>query len=122
MKTTVRGSVPRLQFAEMARYVLGKDYELSLVLCGDTLATRINTEYRNKSYSPNVLSFELERTQGEIFINVRKAEREAQQYGVSAKKRLALLYVHGLFHLKGLAHGIHMESAEQRVLKKFGLD
>lgn len=105
----------------MARVVLGSSYQLSLVLCGDTLARRINIAYRKKSYYPNVLSFELDPKEGEIFLNIRKAEREARQYGVTLKQRVALLYVHGLFHLKGLAHGDAMEREELKVLKKFGL-
>ncbi len=105
----------------MARDVLGASYQLSLVICGDKLAQRINKEYRKKSYYPNVLSFELDTHEGEIFLNMRKAEREAKQLGVPLARRAALLYVHGLFHLKGLAHGDFMEKEEQRVLRKYGL-
>jgi len=121
IRTTIRGPVPRIAFEDLARAVLGPSYQLSLVLCGDRLAQRINIAYRKKSYYPNVLSFELDPKEGEIFLNVRKAEREARQYGVTLKQRIALLYVHGLFHLKGLAHGDAMESEELKVLKKFGL-
>lgn len=121
IRSTLRGPVPRLAFERIAREVLGSAYSLSLVLCGDTLARRINVRYRKKDYSPNVLSFELGRGEGEIFLNLRKAEREARQYDTSVQKRAALLYVHGLFHLKGLAHGEKMEKAEQTVLRKFGL-
>lgn len=113
--------MPRIAFEDMARTVLGPSYQLSLVLCGDTLAQRINIAYRKKHYYPNVLSFELDSKEGEIFLNIRKAEREARQYGVTQKQRIALLYVHGLFHLKGLTHGDAMERDESKVLKKFGL-
>lgn len=122
IRTTVRGSVPRISFDTIANEVLGKDYQLSLVICGDKLARRINIAYRKKTYSPNVLSFELTPQEGEIFLNIRKAEREAQQYGVPLKQRLALLYVHGLYHLKGFAHGEKMEKNEERTLRKFGLN
>jgi probable rRNA maturation factor len=121
IRTTIRGPVPRIAFEEIARSVLGSAYQLSLVLCGDKLSQRINIAYRKKSYYPNVLSFELDTNEGEIFLNIRKAEREARQFGVTVKQRVALLYVHGLFHLKGLAHGDAMEREEQKVLKKFGL-
>jgi probable rRNA maturation factor len=117
---TIRGRVPRIPYAEMARDVL-PGYHLSLVICGDKLAQRMNAEYRNKTYYPNVLSFPLSEDEGEIFLNVRKAEREARQYGVAAQRRIALLYVHGLFHLKGLDHGDKMEEEEQRILKKYRL-
>jgi probable rRNA maturation factor len=113
--------VPRFAFEEMATAVLGKNYQLSIVLCGDRLAQRLNKEHRKKTYYPNVLSFPIFPGEGEIFLNVRKAEREAKQFGVSAKQRIALLYVHGLFHLKGLDHGDRMEAEEQKILRKFAL-
>lgn len=121
IRTTIRGPVPRIPFERMAQDVLGARYELSLVICGDRLAQRINKEYRKKDYYPNVLSFELGEAEGEIFLNVRKAAREARQLGIPLSKRIALLYVHGLFHLRGMDHSDAMEHAEQKVLKKYGL-
>lgn len=113
--------VPRLPFLEMKEAILGKHYSLSLVLCGDTLAKRLNTEYRKKTYKPNVLSFPLDTDTGEIFLNVRKAAREAKAAGITLNARLALLFVHGCFHLKGHKHSDTMEQAEQKILKKFKL-
>jgi rRNA maturation RNase YbeY len=111
----------RLPFEKIADSVLGKDYDLSLVICGDSLAQRMNKEYRKKTYYPNVLSFELGKKEGEIFLNVRKAEREARTGGISLKQRMGLLYVHGLYHLKGMDHSDRMESLERATLKKFKL-
>jgi rRNA maturation RNase YbeY len=111
----------RLPYEAIARAVLGDRYELSLVICGDTLAQRMNKEYRKKTYYPNVLSFALGKNEGEIFLNVRKAEREARTGGVSARARIALLYVHGLYHLKGMDHSDKMEALERATLKKFKL-
>jgi len=111
----------RLPFEAIARSVLGAQYELSLVICGNELARRINRENRKKKYAPNVLSLPLGKLEGEIFLNIRKAEREARQYGTTLRARLALLYVHGLYHLKGLDHGERMERAEQTTLKRFKL-
>jgi len=121
IRTTVRGPVPRIPFEEIALAILGKEYELSLVVCGDSLARRMNIEHRRQSYSPNVLSFPLSKSEGEIFLNVRKAAREAEQFGTSWRARLALLFVHGCFHLKGLSHGRTMEASEERVLRRFKL-
>ncbi len=127
IRNTLRGPAPfakgagRLPFEEIAKKILGSKYELSLVICGDGLAQRMNREYRKKTYKPNVLSFPLSKNEGEIFLNVRCAERESRTYGVPLKERLALLFVHGCFHLKGLDHGKKMEAKEQRVLKAFKL-
>ncbi len=80
----------------------------------------MNKEYRKKSYKPNVLSFPLGKEEGEIFLNVRCAAREAKAFGVRLDERLALLFVHGCFHLKGLSHGRIMEQQERRTLQRFG--
>ena len=104
----------------MVEHVLGKQYEFSLVICGDDLAQRMNVQYRKKSYKPNVLSFPLDKASGEIFLNLRCTEREAKKYGVSVRDRFALLFIHGLWHLKGFDHGTPMERHERETLKKFG--
>ncbi len=129
IRSTLRTKVPVLPYEKIARAVLGARYELSLVICGDSLAKRMNIEYRptsprlrrtkKKSYSPNVLSFPLSKTEGEIFLNVRKAEREARLFGVSTRERLALLFVHGCYHLRGLQHGRTMEGKERDTLRAF---
>lgn len=121
IKVTIRGAAPRIPFVEMAHAVLGESYTLSLVICGDKLAQRMNKEYRNKTYFPNVLSFPLDKKDGEIFLNIRKAEREARQMDTTTQKRTALLYVHGLFHLRGMDHSDRMEREEQRILRQFNL-
>lgn len=106
----------------MKRKALGDAYELSLVVCGDKLSRTMNKRYRKKTYAANVLSFRISKREGEIFLNVRAAEREAARCGVQLSTRLALLFVHGLFHLKGLEHGKKMEAQEQKVLKRFGYE
>ena len=120
IKRTVQDAV-RLPFLEMAKAALPRGYQLSLVICGDALAQKMNTRYRKKTYRPNVLSFPLSKNEGEIFLNIRKAAREAKQEGISRDRRAALLFVHGCFHLAGHKHGDTMESLEQKVLKKVGL-
>jgi len=121
IRTTIRGPLPRIPFAAITKLVLGQRYELSLVVCADDLARAINGKYRKKHYAANVLSFPLSRTEGEIFLNVRAARREARKYGVTMRHRLGLLFVHGLLHLKALPHGRTMEREERRILRMFGL-
>jgi len=121
IKKTIRDALPDLPFKRIADEILGPKYELSLVVCGDKLARRMNATYRKKTYYPNVLSFPYGKSEGEIFLNIRKAEREAKAFAVTKKARLALLFVHGCFHLAGYDHGGTMERLERGVLRKFGL-
>lgn len=117
IRKTIRGPLPRIVFEKIARSILGTHYSLSLVVCGDALAQRLNAEYRKKSYKPNVLSFSLSKTEGEIILNVRKAEREAREYGVPLLERITFLFIHGCLHLKGHDHGNAMEALETKFLK-----
>ena len=124
IKRTVRKSTPRLPYQRLAERILSASYpryELSLVICGDKLARKINKSHRKKTYAANVLSFPLSKTEGEIFLNVVAAAREARRYRTTHRKRLALLFVHGLLHLKGLHHGRTMERSEQKILRAFDL-
>jgi rRNA maturation RNase YbeY len=120
LRDTTRSRTPRIPFERIKQFVLGNRYELSLVLCGDALARRMNKEYRRKTYRPNVLSFPISKTEGEIFLNIRKAEREAKQLRIPLSDRLAYLYIHGCYHLKGHDHGDAMDRAEAACMKHFG--
>lgn len=111
----------RLPFERLAARILPSGYHLSLVLCGDTLSRRLNHEYRKKTYTPNVLSFPLSTSEGEIFLNVRVAEREARRFGVPISARIAHLFVHGCAHLRGLPHGTQMDTLETRTLRAEGI-
>ncbi len=89
--------------------ILGKDYELSLVFCKDTLSRKLNRIYRGKDKPTNVLSFPLSKKSGEIFINTNRLDGFSPTY----------LFIHGLLHLKGMQHGVKMENEEKRILKLF---
>lgn len=117
IKKTIRGTLPRIPFARIARTILGPHYDLSLVVSGDTLARTINKRYRHRAYAANVLSFPISKTEGEIFLNAHAAAREAKRFHVSHRARLALLFIHGCLHLKGFLHGATMERMEQKILR-----
>lgn len=118
--TTVRGA-PSIDYCSIAREALGAAWDISFVVCGDTRAQKLNVAYRNKTYTPNVLSFPLSPTSGEVVINVREAEREAKRLNVPTRERIIHLAIHGLLHLRGMGHGVTMERTEARLLKRFSI-
>lgn len=120
ISNTVR-SYPRLPFAEIKEAVVGKQYQLSLVFVGATRARQLNIDTRQKTYVPNVLSFPLSKTEGEIYIAPAVAKTEAKKFNLSYEGYVGYLFIHGLLHLKGLDHGSKMEKLEQTYLKKFQL-
>ena len=121
LSQTTKERVPALPFLLLKESILGKKYDLSIVFAGDKRTQTLNATYRNKTYTPNVLSFPLDDSHGEIFLNLRQAKREHKKRGESFDYFVALLVVHGMLHLKGMAHGSTMEKQEQALLAKFGI-
>ena len=99
--------------------ILGKKYELSLVFIGSDRASTLNQVYRSKTYSPNVLSFPVDASLGEIYICPETAKKEASKFNLSSDGYMAYLFIHGLLHLKGHDHGDAMDKLEQKYVKTF---
>ncbi len=118
---TTKGKPPRLPFLKIKEVVLGKTYDLSLVFIGNTRSKTLNKIYRNKDKPANILSFPLSKDEGEIFIDLKEASRNTKIFNRKYKNFVALLFIHGLLHLKGFAHGSKMESEEEKIIKKFNL-
>jgi probable rRNA maturation factor len=112
-------SYPTWPYETMKNDILGKRYTLSLSFVGPTRAQKLNQEYRKKEYTPNVLSFPLDESTGEIVICPLIAVKEAHQYNLSVPGYIAFLYIHGLLHLKGYDHGPEMERLEKRFVRKY---
>ncbi len=115
-------TLPRLPYENFFVAALGMKYDLSLVICGDKRSQSLNRLYRNKAYIPNILSFPLSDTAGEIFLNLRQAKREHRTRGESYEYFVALLAIHGMLHLKGMTHGSTMEGKEKLLLRKFHIE
>ena len=120
-KNTTKGNPPRLPFTDLKTKILGKNYTLSLVFVSNQKSKILNKTYRNKNAPANVLSFPLEKTSGEIFIDLQEARKEFSKFNLSYKNFVALLFIHALLHLKGLRHGSTMEQREKEVMRDFNL-
>ncbi len=105
----------------MKETVLGAKYDLSLVLLTPSEARKITKKTKNKDKASNVLAFPLTKTSGEIFLCPATAKKEAPLFGMPEKDFLGYLFIHGLLHIKGHAHGATMERAEQKLLVRFNL-
>jgi probable rRNA maturation factor len=118
IKNFTRGRIPNLPFARMAAAIVPQ-MSVSLVFVGDRRSRRLNRQYRGKDKPTNVLSFILDKHEGEIFIHPRLAARQAPRFGRSTKNMIGYLFIHGLLHLKGLEHGSTMDKQEELFCKKF---
>jgi rRNA maturation RNase YbeY len=103
-------------YTSLALKILGKSYSLSLVFSDSTTIQKLNVQYRGKDYIPNVLSFPLSKTSGEIYICPMVAKKEAKEYGNTYEEQLRYLFIHGCLHLKGLPHGKEMDRLEKKYM------
>ncbi len=116
---TTKGKLPRLPFAKMTTAVLGKEYECSLVIVSPKKSRDLNRDYRNKDNSTNILSFPLEKNEGEIFLDLETSRKDAPLFDRPYTNFLAFLFIHALLHLKGHDHGTKMEAQEKKFQKLF---
>lgn len=114
-------TLPSVPFGKIKDAALGKDYNLSLVFIGERRSRKLNSSYRAKDKSTNILSFPLDKKNGEIFITLTVAKRQTKKFKRSFNNLIAFLFIHGLMHLKGHLHGDTMEKAESKLRKQFSV-
>ncbi|MBI2409477.1 rRNA maturation RNase YbeY [Candidatus Kaiserbacteria bacterium] len=94
-------------------------WEISLAFVGPERARMLNKKLRRKAYVPNVLSYVVGKKSGEIIICPSEAAKQAPDFKLSTANFQLLLFIHGLLHLKGWAHGGTMERREQALLARY---
>jgi probable rRNA maturation factor len=92
--------------------ILGKQYKLSFAFISKNKIRELNKTYRKKNEPTDVLSFPLDKDDGEILICKAIAKIKATKFGMTFGKYLLFLVIHALLHLKGLHHGDKMERYE----------
>lgn len=101
------------------------DAEVSITLCDNEYIKKLNSEYRNKDTSTDVLSFPLYDFSmedalipgeavplGDIVISMERAKEQAKEIGNPFLKEVAFLTVHSMLHLLGYDHELGSEEEE----------
>ena len=113
------GDIPSVPFLSIKEIIIGRKYNLTLIFCTPRESQERNKKYRGKDYPTNILSFPLSKNEGEIYISLATARRDAKNFELTYNEFLHLLFIHGTLHLKGYEHGSTMERLEDKYLKSF---
>ena len=113
--------MPRISFEKIKKASLGPDYKLTLIIASSARLKKLNTIYRNKEIATDILSFPVAKDEGEIYICLSEAKKEAKKFERAYENFIAFLFIHGCTHLKGYDHGSTMEDIEANLRKKFGI-
>lgn len=116
-----RRTLPRVRFSEYARRILGASYELSVAIVGACRMRRINRTYRGIDATTDILAFPLSARSGEIILNLDAAYARSARFGLSQNDYTRYVFIHGLLHLKGYAHGRTMERLERVWTRTLGV-
>ena len=81
-----------------------KNVDLHVVFVDDRGIRKINRKFFSRDAATDVITFPLEefpRLEGEVYISIETARRQAKAYRVSLTNELARLVIHGVLHLCG---------------------
>ncbi len=114
-----KGRIPTLPFLDIKNDILGKEYDLSLLFPDGKLSEELHIQWKKKSGPVNILSFPLDKKEGEMIITLSQARKEAKNFERNYKEHLTFLFIHGCLHLKGMTHGAKMEKEERFFYAKY---
>jgi probable rRNA maturation factor len=83
-----------------------KEKRISVAFVKSDKIKEINSQYRKKESSTDVLSFSFNDNEflGEIIICPEKVKQNANEFGVPFEKELVKVFIHGILHLLGFDH------------------
>ncbi len=96
-----------------------KSASVSVILVDDAKIHAMNKEFLHHDYPTDIITFPLEEDtiDGELYISLDTAARQAAEYGVSFTNELMRLAVHGTLHLVGYDDATDEERKEMSRLE-----
>ena len=129
-QTTLRFELAPLE--EIASTLSSKEVEL--IITDDKTMQALNSEYRGKETSTDVLSFPMDTPfteqsifgmpLGSIVISETYVKEKAKVLGHTVQDELSLLFIHGMLHLLGFDHETDngkMRQREEAIINQFDL-
>lgn len=86
------------------KYESPKEGEINIVFTDDKFIRKLNTIFLKHKWVTDVISFPLsdnKKIEGEIYINLQQARRQAKEYSCTFKSEIQRLIIHGVLHLIG---------------------
>ena len=114
-----KGKLPSLPLLSLKDEILGKKYFLSIAYVSPSVSRKLNKTWRGKDKATNILSFELSKNSGELIICPSVVKKEIKNFEKNFTEFLGFLVIHGMLHLKGMAHGAIMEEEESKYDQKY---
>ena len=106
---------------------------VSIVFVSDEKMIELNSMFRNKTHTTDVLSFpndledfeNIDNSMGEVLISIDQAKKQASQNELTLETEIKQLALHGILHLLGYDHESdsgEMNSLELELRDKLGIN
>lgn len=111
------------------RMALAREAEITVRIVGAAEGRKLNSDYRQKDYATNVLTFDYMQepiVSADLVLCAPVVAREAKEQGKTLEEHYAHLLVHGALHAQGYEHETHerdaleMESLEVLLMGALG--
>ena len=79
----------------------GVDATAYIILIGDKRMRELHRRFMKVDSPTDVLTFPIDQREGEVYVNVAEARRQARLRGIDAKREVLLYAIHGMLHLLG---------------------
>ena len=104
-------------------------HSINIQLLSNEEIIKLNKEFRDKDYLPDVLSFDYRQEKmfehelsGEVFISLEKAKTQAKEKRHSLEDELTFLVIHGILHVLGYDHKNDKQEEEMKKFEELILD
>jgi rRNA maturation RNase YbeY len=90
---------------------------INYIFCADEYLLRINKDFLQHDYFTDIITFDLsegEFLEAEIYISIERVRENADIYGISFKRELCRVMIHGVLHLSGYKDKTKSEIARMR--------
>ena len=102
------------------------NWEVSLLLCNDTIIQKLNRDFRKIDEPTDILTFVQETDYkkegiyyaGDIIISLETLAANSEKYHVKQEEELRRLIIHGLLHLEGMTHDSNSSETEMLRLQE----
>jgi probable rRNA maturation factor len=124
LETFAADAVKRcLRLRKSKRTDLRKLHEIFVWLISDRRISRLHLRFLGERGPTDVITFR----EGEIFISVETARRNAREFGNSLISEIKLDIVHGLLHLHGFDDSTpadlrRMKDTQEKILRRMGIE
>lgn len=101
-----------------------KSANINVIFENDDFMLYLNKKYLKHNWITDVISFQFnqkEKIDGEIYIGIQQAERQAKEYGVGFNEEISRLVIHGVLHLIGYGDDKLSERKKMRLKENFYL-